>query len=73
MTNEIIDEIRRFRDEHARQCGYDIHKIFEELRQGTEKLKAEGWKFVSPKPRVRRKPADDPYVLWEEPNKARKG
>jgi hypothetical protein len=72
MTNEIIDEIRRYRDEHARKCGYDIHKIFEELRQGTEKLKAEGWEFVSPEPRARREPVNSPYVLHDAPKKGKK-
>jgi hypothetical protein len=69
MSNEILDEIRRFRDEHARQCGYDIHRIFEEIRQGTEKLKSEGWKFVSPEPRASHEPVDAPYILREEPKK----
>jgi len=72
MNNEIIDEIRRFRDEHARQCGYDIHKVFEDIREGTEKLKAEGWKVVSPEPRLPREPVDGPYVLREEPKKGQK-
>ena len=30
--NEILEEIYRAREEHARECGYDIHKIFEQLR-----------------------------------------
>ena len=69
MSNEILDEIRHVRDEMARECGYNVRKLSEKIAEGTEKLKAEGWKFVSPKPRVRRKPTDDPYVLREEPKK----
>jgi hypothetical protein len=72
MTNEILDEIRRVRDEIARECDYDIHKLSQRIREGTEKLKAEGWKVVSPAPQVRRKLADAPYVLREEPTKEQK-
>lgn len=46
-TNKILNEIHRYRAEHARECNYDIHKIFQQIREGTKKLKAEGWKFVS--------------------------
>jgi hypothetical protein len=48
MTNEILEEIHRVREEHARECGCDIHKVFEQIRQGTERLKAEGWPVVPP-------------------------
>ena len=48
--NEILEEIYRLREEHARECGHDIHRIFEQLREGTERLKAEGWQVVSPAP-----------------------
>ncbi len=49
--NEILEEIYRIREEHARECGYDIHKMFEQLREDTERLRAEGWQVVSPAPR----------------------
>ena len=61
--NEILEEIHRLREEHARECGYDIHKIFEEIRQNTEKLKAEGWQVVYPAPRE----AESTSALREEP------
>ena len=61
--NEILEEIYRAREEHARECGYDIHKIFEQLREGTERLKAEGWQVVDPAPRQ----AKDVGALREEP------
>ncbi|MEK7676620.1 MAG: hypothetical protein AAB676_12390 [Verrucomicrobiota bacterium] len=61
--NEILEEIHRLREEHARECGYDIHKIFEEIRQNTEKLKAEGWQVVYPAPRE----AESTGALREEP------
>jgi hypothetical protein len=46
--NEILQEIRRVREEHARECNYDVHVMFEQMRTETEQLKAEGWKVVSP-------------------------
>ena len=50
-SNEILDEIHRVREEIARECDYDVHKLFERMRQRTEKLKAEGWQVVCPEPR----------------------
>ena len=61
--NEILEEIYRFREEHARECGYDIHKIFEQLREGTDRLKAEGWQVVYPA----LPEAETACVLREEP------
>ena len=46
METEILDEIRKMRDEHAKECGYDVHRVFEQLRTETEQLKAEGWLVV---------------------------
>jgi len=44
--NEILREIRRVREEHARECNYDVHRMFEQMRAETDQLKAEGWKVV---------------------------
>ena len=44
--NEILQGIRRVREEHARECNYDVHVMFEQMRAETEQLKAEGWKVV---------------------------
>lgn len=63
--NEILEEIHRYRAEHAHECGYDIHKIFAQIRADTERLKAEGWPVVSPAPRE----AESSYGLREEPPK----
>ena len=63
--NAILEEIHRSRAEHAAECGYDIHKIFEQLREDTERLKAEGWQVVSPAPREK----ETAYSLREEPPK----
>ena len=46
--NEILAEIRHIRDEHARECGYDVHILFERMRAETAQLEAEGWQVVSP-------------------------
>ena len=45
--NTILKEIRKTRDEHAKEHGYSVHKIFEQLRLDTEKLKSEGWQVVN--------------------------
>ena len=62
-TNEILDEIRRVREEHARECGYDVDEIFARMRENLEHLKAEGWQIVSPAPRA----SEPAGVLREEP------
>jgi len=46
METEILDEIRKVRDEHAKECGYDVHRAFEQMRAETELLKAEGWRVI---------------------------
>ena len=45
--NTILKEIRKTRDEHAKEHSYSVHKIFEQLRLETEKLKSEGWQVVN--------------------------
>jgi hypothetical protein len=44
--DEILSEIRRIREEHARSQNCDVHALFEKMRQDEARLKAEGWKFV---------------------------
>ena len=61
--NEILSEIYRVRAEHARECDYDMDKIFAEMREDLKRLQAEGWRVVSPVPRE--KEAD--CLLREEP------
>ena len=63
--NEILAEIRRIRDEHARECGYDIHILFERLRAETAQLEAEGWRVVSPDL------GETPALLREDPPDSR--
>ncbi len=44
--DEILSEIRRVREDMARESGYNVRVMFEQIRQRTEHLKAEGWEFV---------------------------
>ena len=62
--NEIIDEIHRHRAEFARECGYDLRVMSARHREHAERLKAEGWKFVSPA-----QGEDASCVVREEPPK----
>ena len=55
-SNAILDEIRRFRDAHAKKFNYDIGAICEDLKQERESLEKLGMKFVKPpRRRVTRK------------------
>lgn len=65
QENEILTDIYRVRAEHARECDYDMDKIFAEMREDLTRLQVEGWRVVSPVPRD--KEAD--CVLREEPPK----
>ena len=63
--NEVLSEIHRVREEIARECGYDMGKIFARMRERTEQLKAEGGQVVSPTPRE----PEPASALREEPPK----
>jgi hypothetical protein len=65
-TNEILEEIHRVREQHARECGYDVDVMFTRMNEDIKKLEAEGWKFVSPEVR---KAKETSYVLREQPQK----
>lgn len=51
METEILDEIRKVRDEHAKECGYDVHRAFEQMRAETSdsRKKAGTWS-IAPSP-----------------------
>lgn len=76
--NEILAEIHRHRAEHAKECGYDIHKMFEQMRTETARLEAEGWKVVTLSPRrpstplYAAKQSDASCVLREVPPESEK-
>ncbi len=44
MPDEIVAEVRKWREEYAKQFNYDVHAIFEDLRK---KQAARGRKLVS--------------------------
>ena len=59
METQILDEIRKVRDEHAKECAYDVHRAFEQMRAETQRLKTEGWQVVDrsvPRSVVREEP-----------------
>ena len=68
-TNEILEEIYRGREAHARECGFDIHVMFARMREHLTELEAQGWKVVSPKPR---KPQELSYALHDKPVKEKR-
>ena len=43
MTDPIVEEVRRVRDEHAAQFGYDLDVIFQDIK---DQEKKSGRKFV---------------------------
>ena len=50
-ANEILEQIYRVREEHARECGYDIDTMFARMKDELKRLEKQGWKVVSPGPR----------------------
>ncbi len=47
MNNtSIIDEIRGYRENHARTFGFDLDRIVEDTRRAEERLRSEGWNVV---------------------------
>jgi len=69
-ANEILEEIYRVREDHARECGYDVDVMFARMKEDLKRLAAEGWKVVSPAaPEL----AGASYVLREEPRKISSG
>lgn len=65
--NEILDEIRKARDDLARETGYDLNKLFEYIRAEEAKARARGVKFA-PLPES----AESLSVVREEPPKPKK-
>jgi len=63
--NEILAEIHRVREDIARECGYDVNRLFDYVREREREAAARGVKFVSPAPRE----TEATYALREEPPK----
>ena len=65
-TNEILAEIRRTRDDLARETGYDLQRLFDYVRQREREAAARGVQFVSFAEDGHEKPT---VILREEPPK----
>jgi hypothetical protein len=48
MSLGILDEVRRIREDHAASMGYDLDRIYADLKSRQEQREAEGWDIVSP-------------------------
>ena len=46
-TNPILREIRKTRDDLARETGYDLQRLFRYIRERERESAAHGAKFVS--------------------------
>ncbi len=46
-TDPFVAELRKIREEHAREFNYDLRAIVEDLCKKQETLKKQGWTFVS--------------------------
>ena len=44
INDPIIEEVRRVRDEHAAQFGYDLHAICEDYRRMQQE---QNWQVIS--------------------------
>ena len=47
MSDSIIQEVRTIRDQHAASMGYDLDRIYADLKARQEKHKADGWVIVA--------------------------
>ncbi len=63
--NELLAEIHRVREDIARECGYDVNRLFDYIRKRERESASRGVKFVSPAPRE----IETAYALREEPPK----
>lgn len=49
----IIEEIRHYREEHAKACGFDLKRIHEDITHAEQELRKMGWTLVTEKARMR--------------------
>lgn len=66
--NKILSEIRRTREELARETGYDLQRLFDYVRECEREAVAHGVKFVLPPSRAK----ETAYALRDEPRKKAK-
>ena len=67
--NEILSEIHRVREDIARECGYDVRRLYNYVREREREAAKRGVEFVSPAPREK----ETAYALREEPPRQKKG
>ncbi|MDQ5908737.1 MAG: hypothetical protein QG599_830 [Pseudomonadota bacterium] len=48
MSDSIIQEVRNVREQHAASMGYDLDRIYADMKARQEKHAAEGWFVISP-------------------------
>lgn len=48
MSDSIIQEVRNVREQHAASMGYDLDRIYADMKARQEKHAAEGWVVISP-------------------------
>jgi hypothetical protein len=66
MSDQIVEEVRRIREEHAAQFNYDIDAIFADF----QRLQASsGQPRISPRPRRPMRPPSPPSDRPETPFK----
>ena len=46
LNDEIVDEVRAIREAHAKEFGYDLRAIFEDLKKSETARIAAGHPFV---------------------------
>ena len=47
MNDEIITEVRAIKEALAKESGFDIRRIAEEIRKSEIQSDAEGWKHIA--------------------------
>jgi hypothetical protein len=48
MSESIIEEVRKVREQHAASMGYDLDQIYADLKAREAQRTAEGWAVVPP-------------------------
>jgi len=43
---EIIADVRKIREAHAKYCGFDIKAIAKDIKKGEKRLSLTGWKII---------------------------
>ena len=52
MPDEIIDEVRAIKQALAEACGFDIRRIFEDIKRSEAQTASEGWQHIQPPPQI---------------------